>query len=66
MYALNCSGLVIMGGDSSPEGCGFEHLYWRFIHLAIFIVKNGMFVWNDENKRKEAGDGPISKKLTLP
>ena len=22
--ALNCSGLVIMGGDSSPEGCGFE------------------------------------------
>ena len=39
-------GLVVMGGDSCPEGCGFESqhhiMYGHFSH--IFVVKIAMFV----------------------
>ena len=45
-------GLVVMGGDSSPEGRGFESqhhiLDGHFSH--ILVVKIVMFVWKDENK----------------
>ena len=39
-------GLVVLGGDSCPEGCGFESLhcilYGHFSHL--FVVKIVTFV----------------------
>ena len=52
--------LIVVGGNSSSKGCGFETLHFtldgHFSHL--FVV---MFVWKDENKQKEAGDGPFKK-----
>ena len=57
-------GLVVMGGDSCSKGRGFESqhriLDGHFSHL--FVVKIVMFVWKDENKRKEVGIGPFFKK----
>ena len=55
---LYCDGsprLVVMGGDSCPEGCGFEsqHRNWMDILSLIFVVKIVMFEWRNENKRKE-------------
>ena len=48
-------GLVVMGGDSCSEGCGFEPqpciLDGHFSHL--FAVKIVMFAWKDENKWKK-------------
>jgi len=50
-------GLVVMGGDPSSKGCGFESqhhiLDGHFSHL--FVLGIVMFVWKDENKQKEAG-----------
>ena len=54
-------GLVVMGGDSRYEGCGFESEH-RMLegHFFTFICcKNCNVFWKDENKRKEAGDGPF-------
>ena len=34
-------------------------LYWVDIVSIIFFVKIVMFVWKDENKQKEAWDGPF-------
>ena len=49
-------GLVVMGGDSSPEGRGFESqqhiLDGHFSH--IFVVKIVRFVQKDENVRKRS------------
>ena len=52
-------GLVVMGGDSSSEGRGFESLRRKLdghnIFLLIFVVRIVMmFVWKDEN-------GPFKK-----
>ena len=45
---------MVMGGDSRPEGRGFESwhciLDGRFLH--IFVVKIVMYVRKDENKTK--------------
>ena len=50
-------GLVVMGGDSCSEGCGFESqhqilehqiLDGHFSHL--FVIKIVMIVVNDKNK----------------
>ena len=54
---------MVMGGDSCPEGCGFESqhciLDGHFSH--IFVVKNFDAVCLKKTKinEKEAGDGPI-------
>ena len=54
---------MVMGGDSWFEGRGFKFQHFimdgQFPH--IFVVKIVMFVWKDENKQKEAGDGPLKK-----
>ena len=51
------TGLVVTGGDSWSEGRGFEsqlsnYTGWTFCTYTMFVGK-------DENKRKEAGDGPL-------
>ena len=60
---------MVMGGDSCSEGCGFESqrhiLDGHDIFSHIFVVKNVMFVWKDENKQKEAGDCPFLEKVYL-
>ena len=49
-----------MGG----EGRGFESQHFLldgdFSHK--FVVKIVMFIWKDENKQEETGDGPAFKK----
>ena len=56
-------GLVVMGGDSCPEGCVFESqhciLDGHFSHK--FVVEIVMFAWKDENKLKRGRDGPFKK-----
>ena len=41
MFIRLATGLVVMGGDSCSEGCGFESQYYildgRFSH--VFVVK---------------------------
>ena len=58
-------GLVVMEGDLCSEGCWFKShhhiLDETFSH--IFVVKTAMFVCKDENKRKEAGDGPFKNRI---
>ena len=58
-------GLVVMGGDSCSEGCGFKSqhciLEGHFSHL--FVVKIVMFVLKKTKiNEKEAGYGPFLKK----
>ena len=62
--ALNCSGLVIMGGDSSPEGCGFEsqHCILDGDFSQKLVVKIVMFVCQDKYKRKRGRGWPILKR----
>ena len=54
-------GLAVMRGDSCSEGCRFKSqhqiLDGHFSH--IFVVKMLMFVWKEENKWNEVGDGPF-------
>ena len=49
-------GLVVMGGDSCSEGCGFKSqcriLDGHDIFSHIFAAEIVMFVWKDENKWK--------------
>ena len=47
--------LVVIGGNSCPEGRGFES------QQHIFVVKMVMFVSKEEKKCKEARDGPFKK-----
>ena len=55
-------GLVVTGGDSWSEGCGFKSqhstLDGHFSH--ILVVKIVMFVSEDENKLKR---GPLKNLL---
>ena len=57
-------GLVVMGGDSCSRGHGFEsqHHILDGLFSHFFVIKIEMFVWKDENKQKEARDGPLLKK----
>ena len=57
-------GRVVIGGDSWSEGCGFESQHCtQDGHFFTYICcKNCLFVWKDENKQKEAGNGPFKKK----
>ena len=50
-------GLVVMRGGSCSEGHGFEsqHHILDGHFSRLFVVKFVLFVWNDKNKRKEAG-----------
>ena len=52
-------GVVVIGGDSCPEGCGFksQHRITGWIFYSYICCKIKMFVGKDENKQKEAGDG---------
>ena len=45
-------GLVVMGGDTCPEGCGFksQHCILEGPFSHIFVVKMVLFVGKDENK----------------
>ena len=56
-----------MGGNSCNEGRGFESQHCKMDRKIshIFVVKNVMFVWKDENKQKEAGDCPFLEKVYL-
>ena len=56
-------GLVVMGGDSCPEGHGFESLHCILDgHFFTYICsKIVMFVGLDENKRKRDRGCPIKK-----
>ena len=58
-------GLVVMGGDSRSEGHVIESLHCILDgYLShIFVVVIVMLVWKDENKQKEAVDGPFLKKM---
>ena len=57
-------GLVVMGGDSCPEGRVFESQHrWLDGHFSHLIdVKVVKFVWKDKINEKEAGAGPFLKK----
>ena len=61
-------GLVVMGGYSCSEGHGFKSQH-RMLdgHFSNwFVDKIVMFVCTaDENKQKEAGDGPFKKCTTV-
>jgi len=48
-------GLVVMGWDSCPDGCGFKSLDEHFWHKFV------MFVWMTKINEKGAGDGPFLK-----
>ena len=40
-------GLVILGGDPCPEGCGFESQHWKLVDgyfSNIFVLKIDVFV----------------------
>ena len=54
-------GLVVMGGDSCPEGCGFEsqHHILDGHFFTLFVVKIVMFVWKYKNKWKRDWDWSI-------
>ena len=56
-------GLVVMGGDSCSEGCGFESqhhiLNGHFSHL--FVVKIVILFEKTKINEKVAGDGPFFK-----
>ena len=58
-------GRVVIGGDSWSEGCGFESQHCtQDGHFFTYICcKNCLFVWKDENKQKEAGNGPFKKNI---
>ena len=68
-YMVVCGSpdLVVMGGDSSPEGCGFESQYHIldghfFTLICCKIVL--MFAWKiPKINNKEAGNGPVFKKI---
>ena len=55
-------GLVVMGGDSCPEGCGFEyqHSILGGHFFTNICCKNCNFFLFEKTKinEKEAGDGP--------
>ena len=55
-------GLVVMGGDSCSEGCGFESqchiLDGHFSHLFVEKLYSCLFEKN-ENKRKRGRGWPI-------
>ena len=59
-------GLVVMGGDSCTEGCGFESqhciLAGHFFTLICCKIVL-MFVWKRPKKRKRGRDGPFLKKV---
>ena len=59
-------GLVVMGGDSRSEVCGFESgtVYWMDIYSHIFVVKMCNVCLNIlKINDKEAGVGPFFKRL---
>ena len=60
MFIRLATGVVVMGGDSCSERCGFEsQLHILDVHIShIFVANIVMFVCKDENKWKEATDGP--------
>ena len=51
-------GLVAMGGDWCPKGCGFKSQH-HVLDVHIFFLKIVMFFVNE----KEAGCGPLSKNV---
>ena len=58
------SGLVIMGGHSSSESCGFESLHIVLdVHFSHqFVAKFVMFVWKRITINGKRGwDGPFEK-----
>ena len=56
-------GLVVMWGDLCSKGRGFESqrriLDGHNIFSDMFVVRNVMFVWKDENKQKRGREWPI-------
>ena len=60
-------GLVVIGGDSSFQGCGFKSqhciLDGHFSHL--FAAKNVMLFERTEINEKEAGNGHLKHRHNL-
>ena len=56
---------MVMGGDSCSKGCGFESQHHILDgHFVTYICcKNCNNFGKDEISEKEAGDGPLLKKL---
>ena len=58
-------GLVVMGEDSCPEGCGFKSqhhkLAWHFFTYICWKNCNVCLFEYTKNKQKEAGVGPLKK-----
>ena len=54
---------MVMGGDSCPEGCGFESkhciLDGHFSHIFVVKIFNDVCLKKTKINEKEAGDGPI-------
>ena len=46
---------------SKVVGSNLSTVYWMDIFSHLFVVGIVMFVWKDENKWKEAEDGPFKK-----
>ena len=57
--------LVVMGGDSCPECREIESQHWMEIFSHIFVLKNVIFAWKDENKWKKDRDWPIFLKKPI-
>ena len=60
---MGCNpGLVVMGEDSFSEGCEFESQHC-ILDEHLFVLRIVLFARKDENKQKEAEDGPATSFL---
>ena len=58
MFIRLATGLVVAGGDSRSEGCGFES--HNHTVAALIILKFVMFLLKSmKTNQKEADDGPL-------
>ena len=53
-----------VGREPWSSGYGRRLVFQTFSHL--FVIRIVMFVWKDENKQKEAEDGPFYKSDDVP